>query len=77
MRLLLLVPGQSFVNSLVHNFWGALVIKLVLVMGFVLVAPIVVIYAELKIMAHMQHRHPRPSRCARSVHRAVRGPPFQ
>jgi NADH-quinone oxidoreductase subunit H len=55
-RLLLLVPGQSFVDSLVHNFWGSLVIKLVLVLGFVLVAPIVVIYAELKIMAHMQHR---------------------
>ncbi|HEV8421063.1 MAG TPA: NADH-quinone oxidoreductase subunit H, partial [Actinomycetota bacterium] len=53
---LLLVPGQSFVDSLIHNFWGSLVIKLVLVMGFVLVAPIVVIYAELKIMAHMQHR---------------------
>lgn len=54
--LLLLVPGQSFVDSIVHNFWGSLAIKLVLVMGFVLVAPIVVIYAELKIMAHMQHR---------------------
>jgi NADH-quinone oxidoreductase subunit H len=55
-RLLLLVPGQSFIDSLVHNFWGSLVLKLVLVMGFVLVAPIMVIYAELKIMAHMQHR---------------------
>jgi NADH-quinone oxidoreductase subunit H len=54
--LLALTPGQSFVDSLVHNFWGSLVIKLALVMGFVLVAPIVVIYAELKIMAHMQHR---------------------
>jgi NADH-quinone oxidoreductase subunit H len=54
--MLLLVPGQSFVDSLIHNFWGSLVAKLVLVMGFVLVAPIVVIYAELKIMAHMQHR---------------------
>jgi NADH-quinone oxidoreductase subunit H len=55
-RLLLLVPGQSFVDSIIHNFWGSLVAKLVLVMGFVLVAPIMVIYAELKIMAHMQHR---------------------
>src|SRR5438093_2404038 len=54
--MLLLVPGQSFVNSLIHNFWGSLVLKLVMVMGFVLVAPIMVIYAELKIMAHMQHR---------------------
>jgi NADH-quinone oxidoreductase subunit H len=53
---LLQVQGQSFVDSLIDNFWGALVVKLVLVLGFVLVAPIVVIYAELKIMAHMQHR---------------------
>jgi NADH-quinone oxidoreductase subunit H len=54
--LFLLVPGQSFIDSIIHNFWGALVAKLVLVMGFVLIAPITVIYAELKIMAHMQHR---------------------
>ena len=50
------VPGQSFANSLLHNFWLALVVKLVLVMGIVLTGPLVVIYAELKIMAHMQHR---------------------
>jgi len=56
MRLLALVPGQSFIDSIIHNFWGSLVAKLVLVMGFVLVAPIMIIYAELKIMAHMQHR---------------------
>ncbi|HEX2068597.1 MAG TPA: NADH-quinone oxidoreductase subunit NuoH [Actinomycetota bacterium] len=34
----------------------ALIAKVILVMGFVLVAPIGVIYTELKIMAHMQHR---------------------
>ena len=56
MSLLLLVPGQSFVDSIIHNFWGSLAAKLVLVMGFVLLAPLVLIYAELKIMAHMQHR---------------------
>jgi NADH-quinone oxidoreductase subunit H len=48
--------GQSFVDSLFGNFWLALVTKIILVMGFVLVAPIGVIYTELKIMAHMQHR---------------------
>ena len=50
------VPGQSFANSLLGNFWLALVVKLILVMGIVLLAPLVVIYSELKIMAHMQHR---------------------
>jgi NADH-quinone oxidoreductase subunit H len=50
------VPGQSFVNSLLSNFWLALLLKVILVMGLVLTGPLVVIYAELKIMAHMQHR---------------------
>jgi len=49
-------PGHSFVNSLLGNFWLALLLKVILVMGLVLMAPLVVIYAELKIMAHMQHR---------------------
>ena len=48
--------GQSFVDNLFGNFWLALVTKVILVMGFILVAPIGVIYTELKIMAHMQHR---------------------
>src|SRR5207244_12078980 len=47
---------QSFINALSHNFWLALTLKLALVMGIVLMAPLVIIYAELKIMAHMQHR---------------------
>jgi NADH-quinone oxidoreductase subunit H len=55
-RALLATAGQSFVNDLFDNFWLALVAKIILVLGFVLVAPIGVIYAELKIMAHMQHR---------------------
>jgi NADH-quinone oxidoreductase subunit H len=50
------VPGHSFVNSLLSNFWLALILKLVLVMGLVLTGPLFVIYGELKIMAHMQHR---------------------
>ncbi len=53
---LLARTGESFVNDLVSNFWLILVIKVVLVIGFVLVAPIGLIWAELKIMAHMQHR---------------------
>jgi NADH-quinone oxidoreductase subunit H len=48
--------GQSFVDDWFGNFWLALIAKIVIVLGFVLVAPIGVIYAELKIMAHMQHR---------------------
>ena len=48
--------GQSFVDNLFGNFWLALIGKVILVMGFILVAPIGVIYTELKIMAHMQHR---------------------
>lgn len=48
--------GKSFVDSWFGNFWLALIAKVILVMGFVLVAPIGVIYTELKIMAHMQHR---------------------
>ena len=47
------VPGHSFVNSLLSNFWLALLLKVILVMGLVLTGPLVVIYAELKIMAHM------------------------
>jgi NADH-quinone oxidoreductase subunit H len=53
---LLATAGQSFVNDWFGNFWLALIAKVIIVLGFVLVAPIGVIYAELKIMAHMQHR---------------------
>jgi NADH-quinone oxidoreductase subunit H len=48
--------GVSFADTVTGNFWLALLIKLVFVLGFVLTAPIVLIWAELKIMAHMQHR---------------------
>lgn len=48
--------GDSFINDWFSNFWIVLVLKVILVMGFVLVAPIVLIWGELKIMAHMQHR---------------------
>jgi NADH-quinone oxidoreductase subunit H len=48
--------GQSFVNDWFDNFWIVLGLKVLLVLGFVLVAPIALIWGELKIMAHMQHR---------------------
>src|SRR6266542_2066550 len=48
--------GESFVNDWFSNFWLVLGVKVLLVLGFVLVAPIALIWGELKIMAHMQHR---------------------
>jgi len=47
---------QSFVNDWFSNFWVALVVKVVLVMGFVLTAPLAVGYMEHKVLAHMQAR---------------------
>ncbi len=38
------------------NFWLELIIKVVLIMGFVLTGALVVIYAELKAGSHMQSR---------------------
>jgi NADH-quinone oxidoreductase subunit H len=48
--------GVSFVDELFSNAWVVGGIKVVLVMGFFLSAPMVVGYAEHKILAHMQHR---------------------
>jgi NADH-quinone oxidoreductase subunit H len=47
---------MSFVDTLFSNVWVVLLIKVVLVMGFFLVAPLAVGYAEHKVLAHMQHR---------------------
>jgi NADH-quinone oxidoreductase subunit H len=47
---------MSFVDSLFSNVWVVLLIKVLLVMGFFLVAPLAVGYAEHKVLAHMQHR---------------------
>jgi NADH-quinone oxidoreductase subunit H len=47
---------MSFIDSLFSNVWVVLLIKVVLVMGFFLVAPLAVGYAEHKVLAHMQHR---------------------
>jgi NADH-quinone oxidoreductase subunit H len=52
----LLAQNQSFVNDWFSNPWVALVVKVVLVMGFVLTAPLAVGYMEHKVLAHMQAR---------------------
>jgi NADH-quinone oxidoreductase subunit H len=46
----------NFVTDLVNGFWLDLAVKTILVMGFVLTAPLVVGYMEHKVLAHMQHR---------------------
>jgi NADH-quinone oxidoreductase subunit H len=46
----------SFVDQIFSNLWVVLLLKVALVMGFFLVAPLGVGYAEHKILAHMQHR---------------------
>lgn len=48
--------SRSFVYVLLSSFWAALIVKVVMVMAFVLVAPLVVGYLEHKVLAHMQHR---------------------
>jgi NADH-quinone oxidoreductase subunit H len=47
---------MSFLDTLFANVWVILLFKVVLVMGFFLVAPLAVGYAEHKVLAHMQHR---------------------
>jgi NADH-quinone oxidoreductase subunit H len=46
----------EFLRALVENPWVILLIKVALVLGFFLTAPMVVGYAEHKVLAHMQHR---------------------
>jgi NADH-quinone oxidoreductase subunit H len=50
------VIAQSVVDDWVSNFWLALLIKTVVVLGFFLVVPLVVGYMEHKVLAHMQAR---------------------
>ncbi len=60
MRHLLLaasVGGPSnFINHVVSNVWLAMVIKVVILMGLVLTAPLGIGYMEHKVLAHMQAR---------------------
>jgi NADH-quinone oxidoreductase subunit H len=46
----------EFLRALAVNPWVILLIKVGLVLGFFLTAPMVVGYAEHKVLAHMQHR---------------------
>jgi NADH-quinone oxidoreductase subunit H len=46
----------SFLDQIFNNVWVILLLKVALVMGFFLVVPMGVGYAEHKILAHMQHR---------------------
>ena len=48
--------GVSFVNDLFANFWVVVIVKALVVLGFFLVAPLMVGYAEHKVLAHMQAR---------------------
>jgi NADH-quinone oxidoreductase subunit H len=48
--------GVSVVDQLFDNVWVIGALKVILVMGFFLTAPMVVGYAEHKVLAHMQHR---------------------
>jgi NADH-quinone oxidoreductase subunit H len=50
------VPGTSVFNDWSANFWVVLIVKTVIVLGFFLVAPLLVGYAEHKVLAHMQAR---------------------
>ncbi len=47
---------ESFVNQWFDDYWLVLVTKVVFVLGFFLVAPLGVGYAEHKVLAHMQGR---------------------
>jgi NADH-quinone oxidoreductase subunit H len=51
-----LAASQSFVNQWFSNDWVALVAKVIIVMVFVLVAPLGIGYMEHKVLAHMQAR---------------------
>ncbi len=53
---LLAAANESFINHWVSNFWVVLLLKVALVIGFVLVAPLGIGYMEHKVLAHMQHR---------------------
>jgi len=48
--------AQSAIDDLTSNFWIALLLKTVAVLGFFLVVPLVVGYMEHKVLAHMQAR---------------------
>ncbi len=56
MILALAHTGTSVVNDWFSNVWLVIIIKAVAVLGFFLVAPLMVGYLEHKVLAHMQSR---------------------
>src|SRR5712692_11783645 len=52
----MLAAGRSFVDSWFNNLWVVVIAKAILVLIFVLVAPLGVGYMEHKVLAHMQAR---------------------
>ncbi len=52
----MIAQGVSFLDALAPDPWLALVLKAAVVLGFFLVAPLGVGYAEHKVLAHMQAR---------------------
>jgi NADH-quinone oxidoreductase subunit H len=48
--------SENIVDSTFSNFWVVLIIKALVVLVFFLVAPLLVGYAEHKVLAHMQSR---------------------
>src|SRR5688572_6600972 len=48
--------GLVFLEEIFSNVWVVFLLKVILVMGFFLTAPLRIGYAEHKILAHMQHR---------------------
>ena len=52
----MILAQGGLIDALLSNVWVILLIKVGLVVGFFLTAPLVVGYAEHKVLAHMQHR---------------------
>lgn len=52
----MIAQGASFLDTLAPDPWLALILKAAVVLGFFLVAPLGVGYAEHKVLAHMQAR---------------------
>ncbi len=46
----------NFINDLFDSFWLVLALKVAMVLGLALTAPLAVGYMEHKVLAHMQHR---------------------
>ncbi len=56
MTLALVAQAVGFIDAFFANPWVVAAVKVGLVMGFFLTAPMVIGYTEHKVLAHMQHR---------------------